>query len=589
MLILYKVADMMRQIYVISLIILPFLSFSQLYIKPNGNKESFMYVQGTMVYVEKHIDLKKNPSGSLEASIYLRNEAQLLQGREDITNTGDGMLSVFQEGKATAYTYNYWGLPVRNPNVNSRSPANIIHEPFSRTHSRPAIITSNYNGNSNPLTISSRWIYKLSGWGYLDWKFIGNEFDLKPGEGFTMKGVDGVNTQVRLYGVENNPGGEQRYDFRGAPNTGTISLDIVQDEVLLVGNPYPSALDLNLFLLENTNTTGIAYFWDSRPVASHYLQDYEGGYGAYSPALGTQGYVPPVFQKFNNTGETIENTGNTGEYYARRYAPIAQGFIVEGLQTGKVHFRNRYREFQKENPVFSEFKSMNENNAEIDIPFFRLNVTLGNKYTRQLLIAFHPASTTGVDRAMDAKNFSPLDTDVGFWNENQKYIIDVRPEKTDIPLEISAAEPVEIHFELAPGNHFEDEVFLWNAEDNIYYNLKNQQVSIPVNSGDLTGKYWITFSKRIDNTEEPVAVQNEYKIFQNNFYHRAEILSPFTSTPRIIELFDIGGRKIREIKGLENEFYYAIPTGNLTNGVYIIKIISDDGAIVSKKVIISNL
>src|SRR5690606_4892132 len=317
-----------------------------------------------------------------------------------------------------------------------------------------------------PLTISSRWIYKLSGWGYSSWQFIGNDFDLKPGEGFTMKGVDGLNTQTRLYGVVNNPGGEQRYDFRGIPNTGTISLDIVQDEILLVGNPYPSALDLNLFLIENTNTTGIAYFWDSRPVASHYLQDYEGGYGAYSPALGRDGYVPPVFQKFSNTGESIENTENTGEYYARRYAPIAQGFIVEGLQTGKVHFRNRYREFQKENPVFSEFKSRENDSKVSDIPFIRLNVTFGDKYIRQLLIAFHPESTTGVDRAMDAKNFSPLEHDIGFWHENQKYIIEVRPEKTEIPLEITATNPIEIQFDLAAGNQFTDDVFLWNAEDN---------------------------------------------------------------------------------------------------------------------------
>lgn len=579
----------MKQIYVICLILLPSWCFSQLYIKPYGNKESFIYVQGGMVYVEKNIDLRKNPLGTAEASIYLRNEAQLLQGREDMINTGDGMLSVFQEGKATAYTYNYWGLPVKNPIPTSPGPEKILFEPLSRTHSRPALITSNYNGSANPLTISSRWIYKLSGWGYSSWEFIGNDFDLKPGQGFTMKGVDGINTQVRLYGVENNPGGEQRYDFRGIPNNGTISLDIVQDEILLVGNPYPSALDLNAFLIENINTTGIAYFWDSRPVASHYLQDYEGGYGAYSPAIGRDGYVPAVFQKYSNTGEITENTGNTGEYYARRYAPIAQGFIVEGLNTGKVYFRNRYREFQKENPVFSEFKVSENNTRNYDIPFIRLNVTLGDKYIRQLLIAFHPESTTGVDRAMDAKNFSPLHSDVGLWNENQKYIIDVRPEKTDIPLGITAANPMEIQFELATGNQFKEDVFLWNAVDNLYYNLQNQQVSIPVEEGEHTGKYWLTFSKAINENPGPGIVQNEYKIFQNNAYHRAEILSPFTSLPRVIELYDIGGRKLREIKGIPKEFYYVIPTGNLTSGIYIVKIISEDGTVVSKKVIISNL
>ena len=578
----------MKQIYVISLFFLPFLGFSQLYIKPYGNQESFLYVEGNLLYVAKNIDLIKNPEGPFEASIYLRNEGQLLQGKEDVDNSGNGMLSVFQEGKATAYTYNYWGSPVRNSSSSSRF-GNILFEPLTKTKSRAATITSNYNGNANPLTISSRWIYKLSGRGYSDWQFIGDNFNLRPGEGFTMKGVDGVNNQIRLYGVYNNPGGEQRYDFRGIPNTGIISLDIMKDEILLVGNPYPSALDLNLFLEDNINTTGIAYFWDSKPVASHYLQDYEGGYGAYSPAVGRHGYVPPVFRKYDNSGEISGNTGETGDYYARRFSPIGQGFLIEGLQTGKVFFKNRYREFQKENPEFSEFKTMIQKREADDIPLIRINVEFKDKYTRQLLIAFHPKSTTGVDRAMDAKNFSPLDTDAGFWNENENYIIDVRPEPINIPLEINSTVSTDVTFNLAGGLIFSNDVFLWNSVENIYYNLKNQQVTVPIDAGNSSGMLWITFTTGNDNSSDKPALQNEFRIFQNNPFQRAEILTPFTSAPKVIGLYDTSGRKLREIKGNANDFYYEIPTGNFKRGIYIVKIILEDGTIVSKKVIISNL
>jgi hypothetical protein len=34
----------------------------------------------------------------------------------------------------------------------------------------------------------------------------------------------------------------------------------VTGELVLTGNPYPSAIDLSAFLLDATNTTGIAYF-----------------------------------------------------------------------------------------------------------------------------------------------------------------------------------------------------------------------------------------------------------------------------------------------------------------------------------------
>lgn len=585
MLILYKAVEIMRQIYVISLFFLPLWCFSQLYLKPYGNQESYVYIEGGMMYIEKNIDLKKNPAGPYEASLYLRNEGQLLQGKEDENNTGNGLLSVFQEGKASAYTYNYWGSPVKISSTSLQF-GNILYEPLTKTESQVVRKTSNYNGIANPLTISSRWIYKLSGREYSDWDFIGDNFDLKPGEGFTMKGVDGVNTQIRLYGVENNPGGEQRYDFRGTPNTGTISLDIVKDEILLVGNPYPSAVDLNFFLQENINTTGIAYFWDSKPVASHYLQDYEGGYGTYSPALGRNGYVPPVFQKFDNTGEAIGNTGDMGDYYARAYSPIGQGFIIEGLQTGKVYFRNRYRIFQKENPEFSEFKTPGKYPVNIDIPIVRINADFKDKYTRQLLIAFHPGSTKNIDRAMDAKNLSHLETDVGFLHNNEKYVIDVRPVPANIPLEITTPVSTEVTFSLVEDVDFNNDIFLWNSEEDFYFNLKNQQVSFPVTAGNHSGKYWITFTSSEVEKDNPVT-QNEFKIFQNNQYHRAEIHAP--STPKIIGIYDTSGRKLREITGISNDYYYEIPTGNFTRGIYIVKIISGDGTIVSKKVIISNL
>ena len=576
----------MKQIYVISLFFLPFWCFSQLYIKPDGNKESFLYAQGGMVYVEKNIHLLKNPAGTIESSFYLRNEAQLLQGDENAENTGTGSLSVFQEGNATAFTYNYWSSPVANNSGNSLF-GNILYEPLTRTHSRQAIITSELNGHANPLKISNRWIYKLSGNGYSDWVYVGNIFNVAPGEGFTMKGVDGKNTEVKLYGVENNPGNEQRYDFRGKPNTGTIALHINQNEILLVGNPYPSALDLNQFLIENVNTTGIAYFWDSRPVSSHYLQDYEGGYGAYSPALGADGYVPAVFKKYDNTGNIINDSGRIGEHYARRYSPIGQGFIVEGLVTGKVYFRNKYRVFKKENPHTSEFKNPIIEEKKEEIPMLRLNLDFPGKYVRQLILAFHPEATDGADRAMDARNLSPLETDAG-WNINEElYLIDIRENREEpVPLLITATHPGEVTINLQQTYNVNGEIYIWDSAIDIYYNLKGQEITVPVSPGNNENLY-LTMNKKLSESPNP-AVIREYKIFQNNAFGRTEVSSPFNFPPETIGIFDSRGRKVKEIKGLQNEIFYEIPTGNLSRGIYIIKITSGDGTIVSKKVIISN-
>ena len=585
------------QIYIIAFFLLPFLGFSQLYIKPSGNQDSYVYVEGQFLFVEKGIDLTINPSENTRAGIYLRNKAQLLQGNSNSSNTGDGFISIFQEGKATAYTYNYWCAPVQN-NSNSVLFGNILFEPIDKLNSIQAKITGDLNGNANPLTISNRWIYKLSGADYSDWLYIGNTFDIKPGEGFTMKGVTGSNINVVLYGVSNNPGNQQRYDFRGKPNTGNITLDINKDESKLVGNPYPSALDLNAFLQENNSITGIAYFWDSRPVETHYLNEYEGGYGAYSPAAGNNGYVPAVFSKFDTGGNAINRNAESGIYYARRYSPNGQGFLVVGNKKGSLTFKNEYRRFEKENSITSEFKSKLISLKSSDSEKFvllRLNIEFNNKFIRQIMLIHSDIATHGIDRAMDAKNLSVLESDSGWLLENENYLINVLPfDLSDkIPLFLKLTEKMEVNFKIAAQENFNPEVFLFDSETGLFYDLKNQDFKIQLNEGEYHNRFKITYAKSdLDPINEEIVEMinpiKDYAIFQNNPVSKLEINTPNNNISTSITLFDGTGKKIFEFNNVVNQNHFEFPTSNLSNGIYIVKITGPTGTIVSKKVIISN-
>ena len=576
----------MRQIYVIAFLLLPFYGFSQLHIKPQGNKASFIFSEGQLLFVEKNIHLRENPEEV--ASIYLRKEAQLLQGHQNMPNTGDGHLSVFQEGSASAYTYNYWSSPVESAKPHAPF-GDIFYEPLTTLESRKAQITSGLDGRANPLTISNKWIYTLDGNNYGDWQFVGNIFNVRPGEGFTMKGVNGTNTAISIYGVPNNPGNNQRYDFRGRPNSGLFPLQIKKDEIRLVGNPYPSAMDLNALLLDNTNLTGIAYFWDSKEVASHYLEDYQGGYGAYSPAAGNNGYVPAVFYSYDREGNPLQETGTTGGNYARRYSPIGQGFIVEGLENGAFFFRNKYRVFQKEDPQLSQFKSEeNISKSGEDVSVLRLNVKFP-AYTRQLLLAFRDDATAGRDRAMDARNLTPLETDAGWWLDEEPYLIDVRPlEKTaEIPLVLDIAEPTTVTVDISEIENLSEYIFLLDKEKNVYHDLHAGAAVLFPEQGNFRDRFFITFS--IKGIEEIlVAGPGNVTVVQNNFAKRMEIkTSPIFKTESI-RLFEITGRRIAELKGELNTTNYEFPTDNLIKGVYIVKIKSIDDTVISKKVIISN-
>ncbi len=578
----------MKQIYIIVSFLLCIPVFSQLHIKPYGNQDSFVYVESGFLFVEKQIDLSINPSEAKKASLYLRDEAQLLQGNSNSPNTGNGMLSVFQEGNASAYTYNYWSTPVQDVSGSSVF-GNILFEPIDELNSKKALITSDLNGYSNPLQISDRWIYKFMGGNYSNWIYVGKYFDLLPGEGFTMKGVGGTNTSTTIYGIPNNPGKKQRYDFRGRAYNGTISLAVEIDKNRLVGNPYPSALDLKKFLEENPATTGVAYFWDSSLVESHYIKDYEGGYGVYSPAGGNNGYVPPVFRKFDESGNQLNTTGETGKHIARRFAPIGQGFLVEGKQNGNLIFKNEYRVFEKENSLTSEFKQAKINSEEIAM--LRLNVEFNEKYIRQLLLIHHPEATNGIDHAMDAKNMSVLDSDVGFLIDDLSYLIDVRPfEKfEEIPLFLKIAIPSEVVFHKTTVISL-NPIYLLDLETKTYHDLSENKFNILLDPGNYNQRFRITFNKGIDENTPDVAAPaiNEFRIFQNNLLNRLELLFMEENSTNTVFLYDSLGKKMFEIKTLGNQTSYQFPTQNLSNGVYLVKIIAQHGRVISKKVIISN-
>ena len=321
------------------------------------------------------------------------------------------------------------------------------------------------------------------------------------------------------------------------------------------------------------------------------MQDYEGGYGAYSPGLGNEGYVPAVFRKYDNEGIPGSETGSTGNSYARKFCPVAQGFIVEGLKDGDILFKNSYRVFAKENSENSQFK-IPENFTEDEFPFLRLQVEFDDLYVRELLLAFLPQATTEADRALDAKNLSPLESDAGWEIDHNFYVTAVNPsEFIETPLIISTGSETNIKFKLAHSQNILPNLYLYDSETEIYYDLKGQDVTLSLPEGEFSKRFWIRFGTgEKDDTipQEPeIANPHIYQIFQNNSLNRTEIQSPANSSTEGIFLYDSSGRKVREITGLEDQNYYEISTENLSKGIYIIKILSAEGTVISKKVIIS--
>lgn len=577
----------MRHLYLLTLFFSIFNVSAQLNISPSHSGSSYMYVKDRVLFVAGDIHLEENHDPETEAGIYLRKEGQLIQGEKDLNqNSGNGHISVFQEGTANAFNFNYWSLPV-SVNAGGENFTNYIYEPLAKTNSRKVNITNAYEGKADPLEISRHWIYKFSGGEYDDWDFIGNNFDLLPGEGFTMKGVTGKNENV-IEGVKNNPGNRQRYDFRGIPNDGKISIPIKFGEILLSGNPYPSALNLKKFLTENKAITGIAYFWDfSETVTSHYLEEYEGGYGAYSP--GADAYAPAVFKTYDRDGNETETTGETGAAYAREHSPIGQGFMLMGNDNSQVVFKNSHRIFVQENTQSSQFRK-----RENTIPKIKLNIEFNELYTRQLILAFREDATTGPDHAMDAKSFGALTSDAAWVIEDQLYLINVQPfdKEQKIPIGISVEKESRIKFSIENLENFSsEEIFLLDAKENSYQDLKSSDFEIKLPAENYMDRFYLSF---MEETEKPESGENnfldevlpkeEILISYDKNLHQVEVLA--NDLLDQIELYNLTGGLILTKRIYENQQYYYFYTGKLKEAVYIVKVKTRGDVHYSKKLLL---
>jgi len=610
---------------------------AQMYVSPN----SYVYVNNEQVFITSDLELNAATS-----NFYLRNEGQLLQGTTGGgVNKGLGALSAFQEGTSNQFGYNYWCSPVGLPDATAGNTAfgiGLLKRPSGVTTYSGESIVSGLDGvaTNSSLAISNRWIYKfVNANQYASWIYVGGATSINPGEGFTMKGVSGADNTTIL-GVPNNPGSNQRYDFRGKPNDGTINISVGDldgpnyENRTLTGNPYPSAINLNAFLLENsgftinyatgavsvggpTNViTGNAYFWEhAKPATSHYLNQYVGGYGTYTPNganIGTPGtYVAATWNTYNGDGTPNTTGGSSGSTYKRQFSPVGQGFMIQGVVAGTAQMKNIYRVFVKEgvvsNSQFERNSGQNDTWGEIPnvagtdytqisklpVPQIKIHAVLNNQYTREIALAFNPIAKDGLDAAFDglaADASLPVDTYFPI-EANKQYVISTLPFGMEKRIPIAFKTNASATFKVTVGElvnfNLADNIYLHDLQTGIYHDIKNNFFEITLPAGTIANRFEITFQRETLGLDDDEALAS-LSVFQDNTSHQLTINNPKQTVLKSCDLFDVTGKMVFSKQNLGSDATYEFPTANLSDGVYIVQLNTKDGKQIGKKVIVNN-
>lgn len=587
---------------------------SQMFVSNNSS----VYVNNQVIFIKSGLELNGGNS-----NFYLRNEGQLLQGITAASqNKGEGNLSVYQEGSVNNFQYNYWCSPVGTSEATAgNSSFGITQLKDIATSTTSTAITvlpsNNYNGTASPLAVAPYWIWKLPATAASAWVFVGSAASLKAGEGFTMKGTAGANTTT-VNGIQNNPGSKQRYDFRGKPNDGTISIPVLNEKLVLTGNPYPSAIDLSAFLMNATNSTGIAYFWEQdKTNNSHYVADYRGGYGTYSPMGGSGNgiYTPATFFSYDGAGNQGSSTG-TGGTYERRFSPVGQGFLIRGTADGTVEMKNNYRTFVKESKVtFSEFEKNSAANKKysnssflanipsvsgfdyttVDTtpnPQIRFNTLLNNEGVLQIVLAFNPNATDDADHGMDALSTSmSTPADVYFVMQNREYVIDAVQFDINKRIAIGFKNAAQANYKISVNEiiNFTDseEIYLHDKTADTYHDIKNAFYELSLPAGVNNNQFEITFKKGTTLGINEVENTN-FVMYQNNDTKNLIINNPEQKELVSCNLYDIVGKLIFSKDNLGSDAAYNFSTTGLSDGIYIVKLNTNEETSVSQKIIIRN-
>ena len=301
----------------------------------------------------------------------------------------------------------------------------------------------------------------------------------------------------------------------------------------------------------------------------------------------------------------IGNSGKKGGKYKTIIAPIGEGFNVIGSSSGgTVTFKNSHRVYdpdigmkERENP--SENNGANSsvvinNDESLKI---RLNVSLDDTYTRQLLLAFNNKSTTGPDRAMDAPMFGKLGSDASFNIEGNEYMINVLPfdRSKMIPLNILTASEMEVDFFIESADSLENEnIYLYDSENNRYTDIKKDHYTLQLN-GDFKDRFFLAFEdgepteeEKIQETQKEETFVASIDIFQNNNEGRLQVAVPKDVKVKHIAVYNLNAGAVisQDVSNLEKEFSFS--TTNLRDAIYIVQVKTLDNRTVTKKITVKN-
>lgn len=503
----------------------------------------------------------------------IANNGQFIQVEESDSNTGlytGTKFELTRTAQAKHLDYVYWSSPTKNFAV-----ANV------------------------PNSFRYEWDPLYPNTNLTQGNWVAANGDMTRGKGYIVRASNGAATPTALSTLfrgepHNGPFTTiiQRGNFDGADydadpsdpnNLLTTRLD---DNWNLVGNPYPSAIDAEEFLIANqTKIQGAVWVWTHGLDPTSNVSPF---YNTFS-----YNYVSSDYIKYNGLGSTDPDTFIDGKIAS------GQGFMVSMLHAAStpntVAFNNGMRSdasfVQYDNTDFYK-NSVTDSNQGLAQEKHRIWIDIINNNSGSLdrtLLGYSTNSTYGVDHFYDCV-FRPT-SGVSLYSliDSEPFIIQGR----QLPFDDSDVVPMGVRI-AAAGSHtiaikkvdglFLDPnqgIYLEDKLLNIVYDLRNSPYVFTSEAGTFNNRFLLRYTTNALGNPDLGAAENNVILTSNQ---GVMTIKSIVENIQEITVYDILGRQLFESKSIGNKDF---TTSNIVRQqTLIVKIKLENGVLVTRKIIL---
>lgn len=513
-------------------------------------------------------------------TILVADGSSVVQVNDEAINTGTGTYSVFKKSTPyVEYDYTFWSSPINYETFGSVLATNPSNYIFGNTAANflDLYSFSASGGTGFPQISGTPDTFDDSG---DDWIRVLGSDRMFPAKGYVAMGnpADASTGQSVVF---------TETGTNGALNNGVIPIAVTKDKYTtdgltgansfhtngnLIGNPYASAIDLVKLTADNSLLTGTYYFWTHKTPIT----------------LANPG--PWAFNFTNNDYVTFtvgtggSNSSCSGCPIPDRYVDSCQSFFANVNGNGNVTFNNSQR-------VSGNNASFYRPSNSVDDKIW-LNFSASNGETRQILVGFVAGAEDEYNPYYDGAR---MENGTGFdfysyipSDPQQRLAVQglsaFNTDKT-VPLGVEITENGTHKISI---DHFEgvfnssQGIYLQDNLTNTIHDFADGEYVFTSEVGDaINNRFLLRFTNPSLGISENEMNQNNINIFSIN--DKTTIKSKIQKIQKIM-VYDILGRELLIAENLK-VLDYSFSNSNWNKQALIVKIILENGTIVSKKII----